>query len=341
MIQQQKLTSRRSVTVGLVVAVAQTLALAAAAIMTGSAGLKTQTVTNLADVAVGVFLLVGVISGDRPPDEHHPLGYGRERFFWSFIAAVGIFVGGFGAAVAETLQTAFHPQPTGSYLVGYCVLAVVIALDAVALATGLRPLRQRATNRRLPLGTFLWRGTDPAVTTIVLSSAAGLTGGIIAAAGLALLELTSRPVTDVISSALIGLILLGTSLVLLHTNRELLTGRGLPPAQITQMRGIVNDLPGVVAVPDLFAVVVGPSSLIVDADVVFDDSLDVPQVEAIIVDAATAMRAKWPTITFVYLNPVAQHRPRRGTTSQRDQQPRTLGERQSRTVGSAADRISG
>jgi cation diffusion facilitator family transporter len=340
-IQQQKLTSRRSVTVGLVVAVGQTLALAAAAMMTGSAGLKTQSVTNLADVAVGVFLLVGVISGDRPPDEHHPLGYGRERFFWSFIAAVGIFIGGFGAAVAETLQTAFHPQPTGSYLVGYSVLAVVIALDAVALATGLRPLRQRASNRRLPLGTFLWRGTDPAVTTIVLSSAAGLTGGIIAAAGLALLEVTGRPVTDVISSALIGLVLLGTSLVLLHTNRELLTGRGLPPAQITQMRGMVNDLPGVVAVPDLFAVVVGPSSLIVDADVVFEDSLDVPQVEAIIVDAATAMRAKWPTITFVYLNPVAQLRPRRGTTSQRDQQLRTLGERQPRTVGSAADRLSG
>lgn len=330
-------------TVGLVVAVAQTLALAAAAVMTRSAGLKTQTVTNLADVAVGVFLLVGVISGDRPPDENHPLGYGRERFFWSFIAAAGIFVGGFGAAVAETLQTAFHPQPTGSYLVGYCVLAVVIALDAVALVAGLLPLRQRATDRHLPLGTFLWRGTDPAVTTLVLSSAAGLTGGIIAAAGLALLELTGRPVTDVISSALIGLILLGTSLVLLHTNRELLTGRGLPPAQISHMRGLVNDLPGVIAVPDLFAVVVGPSSLIVDADVVFDDSLDVPQVEAIIVDAATAMRARWPTITFVYLNPVAQHRPRRGAASPRELETWTLGQRQSRTVGSdqAAGRISG
>jgi divalent metal cation (Fe/Co/Zn/Cd) transporter len=77
--------------------------------------MKTQTVTNLADVAVGVFLLIGVVSGDRPPDEDHPLGYGRERFFWSFIAAAGIFVGGFGAAVAETVQTALPPAPTGSY----------------------------------------------------------------------------------------------------------------------------------------------------------------------------------------------------------------------------------
>jgi divalent metal cation (Fe/Co/Zn/Cd) transporter len=88
------IAGRRSVIVGLWVAIAQTVALAVAAALTGSAAMKTQTATNLADVAVGLFLLIGVISGDRPADDAHPLGYGRERFFWSFIAAVGIFIGG-------------------------------------------------------------------------------------------------------------------------------------------------------------------------------------------------------------------------------------------------------
>jgi divalent metal cation (Fe/Co/Zn/Cd) transporter len=107
-------TSRRSMTVGMVVAVAQTAALAAAAVVTGSAALKTQTATNLADVAVSAFLLIGVVSSNRPADNAHPLGYGRERSFWSFVAAVGILAGGVGAAVAETLQAVFHPQPTGA-----------------------------------------------------------------------------------------------------------------------------------------------------------------------------------------------------------------------------------
>ena len=113
MIRTATFSSRWSVVLGLLVAVAQTVALGVAAVLTGSAALKTQTATNLADVAVGVFLLIGVVSGGRPPDDRHPLGYGRERFFWSFVAAVGIFVGGVGAAVAEALQTAFHPRPTG------------------------------------------------------------------------------------------------------------------------------------------------------------------------------------------------------------------------------------
>lgn len=303
---------RRSVIVGLWVAIAQTVALALASAATGSAAMKTQTATNLADVAVGFFLLIGVVSGDRPADDAHPLGYGRERFFWSFIAAVGIFIGGFGAAAAETLQTALHPRPTGSYVLGYLVLAIVIALDALALAVGLRPLRRRANARRMRLAEFLWRGTDPAVTTVVLSSAAGLAGGFVAVGALVGLQLTGRPVTDVAASALIGIILLATSVVLLHTNRELLTGRGVAPALVTRMRDVIAGQPGVVAVPDLFAIVVGPSSLMIDGDVVFEDHLDVPRVEAIIVAAAAAMRHQWPSVAYVYLNPVSAHRPRRG-----------------------------
>jgi len=307
----ESFTGRRSVTVGLVVAIAQTVALAVAAVVTGSAALKTQTATNLADVAVSAFLLIGVVSSNRPADGSHPLGYGRERFFWSFVAAVGIFVGGVGAAFAETLQASFHPQPTGAYLVGYSVLAVIILLDAFALVVGLRPLRRGARERRLPLARFLWRGTDPAVTTLVLSSTAGLVGGVVAAGGLAGRESTGNPAADALASGLIGLILLATSLVLLHTSRELLTGRAVSPAQAAQMRRMVGDHSGVVAVPDLFALVVGPSSLIVDADVIFEDGLNVPEVEKIIVSAAAALRDCWPAIAYVYVNPVAQYRRRR------------------------------
>jgi cation diffusion facilitator family transporter len=307
----RELTGRRSVMVGLLVAVGQTVALAVAAVLTGSAAMKTQTATSLADVAVGVFLMIGVVSGDRPADDSHPLGYGRERFFWSFIAAVGIFVGGVGAAAAETLQTSLHPTPAGWYPVGYAVLAVVIALDTVALFAGVGPLRRQAAQRRVSLVRFIWRGTDPAVTTVVLSSIAGLAGGLVAAGGLAGREITGSPATDAAASAVIGLILLATSVVLLHANRELLTGRAVPQARVTQMRDLVGARAGVVAVPDLFAIVVGPSSVIVDADVIFDDVLTVPQVEAIIVDAAATLRARWPAVAYVYLNPVAAYRPRR------------------------------
>jgi hypothetical protein len=74
------------------------------------------------------------------------------------------------------------------------------------------------------------------------------------------------------------------------------------------MRGVIADFAAVVVVPDVVAVVVGPSSVIVDGDVVFDDGLDVPDVEAVIVAAATELRRRWPSVSFVYLNPVAEAR---------------------------------
>jgi divalent metal cation (Fe/Co/Zn/Cd) transporter len=136
---------------------------------------------------------------------------------------------------------------------------------------------------------------------------------LVAAAGLAGREITGSPAADAAASALIGLILLATSLVLLHTNRELLTGRAVSLAQADAMRRLIGNQSGVLAVSDLFAIVVGPSSLIVDADVVFDDELNVPEVEDVIVAAAAALRARWPTVVYAYLNPVAQYRPRRFT----------------------------
>ena len=101
-----------------------------------------------------------------------------------------------------------------------------------------------------------------------------------AAVGFAGREITGRPIADAPASTLIGLILLATSVILPHTNRDLLTGWSVPPGQSTRMRRLVGAQPGVVGVPDLFAIVVGPSSLIVDADVIFDDGLDVPRVES-------------------------------------------------------------
>ncbi len=259
----------------------------------------------------GVFLLLGVLRGARPPDAAHPLGHGRERFFWSFVAAAGIFVGGVGAAAAETVRAVLHPEPTGSYPVGYAVLAVVVALDAVALVVAVRPLAHQADARHLTVARSLWRGTDPAVSTVVLSSAAGLLGGVVAAVGLSLREATGSAAADVVARATIAGVLLVTSGLLLHTSRELLTGRGVAPRLVEAMRVVVAGQRGVVGVPDLFAAVVGPESLVISGDVIFDDDLDVPQVERAIVAAASALRRQWPGVVYVYLNRVAAPRPRR------------------------------
>ncbi len=121
---------------------------------------------------------------------------------------------------------------------------------------------------------------------------------------------------------LIGLLLLAASAFLLHNNRELLAGRGVPLSMSREMRGIVAAQQGVVDVPDLFAIVLGASSLIVNGDVVFDDDLDVPAVEDAIMRSAAALGDRWPAIDYVYLTPVPNARCPRGGPRFRPISPR-------------------
>ncbi|MGO9177852.1 MAG: cation diffusion facilitator family transporter [Candidatus Limnocylindrales bacterium] len=308
-------TTRRSVLVSLTVNGAETLALGIAAWVTSSVALRAQTAANAADVAVEVFLLIGVLSSVRPPDATHPLGYGRERFFWSLFAALGIFIGGAGLALEEAVRSALHPSPVDHYAIAYLVLATTVALDAFALEVAWRPLRRQAAGRGISLRTHAQRSTDPAAMTVIVGGGCAVAGAVVAAAGLVVTQVAGNPTPDTVASALIGLMLLAASVLLLRTNRALLSGRGVPLPMLREMRRIIAAQPGVVAVPDLFAVVVGPSSLIVDGDVTFADELTVPAVEEAILHAAAALRERWSSIEYLYLTPVSKARPRRAVRS--------------------------
>jgi len=310
-------TTRRSVLVSLAMNAIETVALGTAAWATGSVALRAQTAANAADLAVIAFLFIGVLSSNRPADESHPLGYGRERFFWSLFAALGIFVGGAGLSLEAAVSAALHPSPVDHYAIAYLVIATTVALNTFTLVIALRPIRLQAAGLGISLRTQAERSTDPAAMTVVVGGACAIVGAAAATAGLVASQVTGSPAPDTVSSAFIGLVLLVASVILLRTNRALLSGRGVPLQMLREMRAIVAAQPGIVAVPDLFAVVVGPSSLIVDGDVTFADDLTVPGVEEAIVHSAAALRERWPSIDYVYLTPVSQARSRRARRTHR------------------------
>jgi divalent metal cation (Fe/Co/Zn/Cd) transporter len=209
--------TRLSVVVLLGVNCLEATALGVAAFWTGSVALRAQTAANIADVAVGIFLLVGVLSSVRPPDDTHPLGHGRERFFWSLFAALGIFVGGGGLAVEGAVTSALHPAPVDHFPIAYAVLLGTVALDAFALVIALRPLRQQAAQRSISVRAFLRRTTDPAAMTVVVGGACAVVGALVAGAGLGITQATGSATPDTVASALIGLLLFAASAILLRT----------------------------------------------------------------------------------------------------------------------------
>lgn len=308
-----------SVITALVVNCVEVVGLGVAAWITGSTALRAQTAVNAADVAVVLFLLEGVLSSARGPDERHPLGHGRERFFWSLFAALGLFLGGGGIALDEAVRSALHPAPVHSFALAYAVLAATALLDLYSLATGLRPLRRQAKDRNLSSRSYLRRSTDPASVTVVVGGACAVVGACIAAMGVAASQAFGSPTPDTVASALIGLMLIAASVFLVDINRDLISGRGVAPTTLKEMRLVVESQPGIVDVPDLFAIVVGPTSLVVDGDVIFSDDLDVPVVEQTIMRTNEELRSRWPTIEYVYLTPVHVKRSRLSTRAGDDQ----------------------
>ena len=86
--------STRTVLVSLGAGLAVALTKAGAAVFTGSAAMAAEASHSLADSANDVLLFVAQLRSSHSPDDHHPLGYGREAYFWALIAALGVFVGG-------------------------------------------------------------------------------------------------------------------------------------------------------------------------------------------------------------------------------------------------------
>jgi divalent metal cation (Fe/Co/Zn/Cd) transporter len=69
-----------------------------AAAWTGSSAMLSEGVHSVVDTGNSLLLLYGLHRAERSPDHDHPLGYGREIYFWSFVVAVMVFALGAGVS---------------------------------------------------------------------------------------------------------------------------------------------------------------------------------------------------------------------------------------------------
>jgi hypothetical protein len=157
---------------------------AAAAALTGSAALFAETLHSLADTGNQLLLLTGLRRSRRRPDARHPFGYGAELFYWSLLAALGIFVAGGVLSAWEGMQRLLHPSQVQAGVVGFAVLGLGCLLDGTSWLTSVRQLRREAAARGVPFRQHLRSTTDTAVTAVYYEDAAALAGNAIALAGL-------------------------------------------------------------------------------------------------------------------------------------------------------------
>ncbi|MEO8318336.1 MAG: cation diffusion facilitator family transporter, partial [Bradyrhizobium sp.] len=194
----------------------------AAAAWTGSSAMLSEGVHSLVDTVNQGLMLYGIHRASAPPDEQHPLGHGRELYFWCFVVALLIFSLGAGISIYEGVTHILHPAAIEDPRVNYIVLGLSFVFESATWWIALREFeKQRGTLSYLEAAT---RSRDPASYLVLFEDSAALVGIAIAFAGTLAAELSGIREFDGLASIGIGLVLAITALFLARESKSLLIG---------------------------------------------------------------------------------------------------------------------
>jgi len=270
-----------------------------------SSAMLSEAAHSVADTVTEVFLFVALKRGSRRPDARHPFGYGRETYFWAFLASLATFALGAGFSFWQGVKTIVEGEEQGSPTVAYIVLAVSFVLEGLSWMKALRQVKGAAKRWQISPGRYLRATTDTTVKAVTFEDSAALVGLVLAALGLFLEHLTGDPVWDGLSAIAIGLLLLVVAGVLARANMSLLIGQSAHPDIDRRLREEIGELEYVSGVPFLLTSVIGPGQLLVAAKVDFEDTASAADIERVADEAERRLVAEHPGIRYVFLDPTA------------------------------------
>ena len=290
----------------LVIAFAANLGIAAAkfaaAAITGSSAMLTEGVHSVVDSTNQLLLMWGRRQAKKPPDEHHPFGYGRELYFWSFVVAVLVFALGAGVSIYEGIIHILNPEEAVSPIVAYVVLLVAFLLEGWSTLEAFREFK--VAKGRLGWWQAIRRSKDPPAFIVLLENDAAMAGIVAAAIGVFLAQLTGDPFYDGAASIVIGIILGLTAMLLAYESKGLLIGEAADPELIHGLRELACNMRGVVGVGHILTVHSSPDQITAMLNVDFDNAITAGEVEQIVCTVEAEARDRWPHVRGLFIRPL-------------------------------------
>ncbi|SKU23267.1 cation transporter, permease component [Mycobacteroides abscessus subsp. abscessus] len=269
--------------------------------ITGSSSMLAESVHSIADTSNQGLLLYGQRAASKEADRLHPFGYGRSRFFYSFVVALVLFTLGSVFALYEGYHKIHAPEHLQSPIVAVVILGVAIALEGYSFRTAFvesKPLKGGAS-----WWQFIRNSRNPELPVVLLEDTGALLGLAFALFGVGMTIVTGDPVWDGIGTVAIGVLLGIIAIVLMVEMKSLLIGEG---ATATQEQAILDALAGT---DDVERVIhcrtqyLGPEELLVAAKIAITPSAELPRVAATIDAAERRVRAAVPIAQVIYLEP--------------------------------------
>jgi cation diffusion facilitator family transporter len=279
--------------------VAATKAIAAA--VTGSSAMLSEAIHSCVDTGNELLLLYGMRRSNRGPDRAHPLGYGRELYFWSFVVALLVFAVGAGVSFYEGVVHLRHPEPIERPIVNYVVLGLSFLFEGYSFRISLRQFR--ANKGEQSYWQAVVRSKDPPQFIVLLEDSAALIGLAIAGAGTTGALLLDDPRLDGIASIAIGLLLGLVAILLARESKGLLIGEQADPALAAALSRIALADEGVARVNGVLTVQLSPQDVVAALSLEFHENLRIVEVEKSVAALEAAIRAERPEISRLFVKP--------------------------------------
>jgi cation diffusion facilitator family transporter len=290
----------QSLLVNVAIAVAKFLA----AFLTGSGAMLAESIHSSADCSNQLLLLLGMKKARKDPDASHPLGYGRELYFWSFMVAMLLFTGGGVFSAYEGIHKILAPEPVEHVLIGLAVLVFSLALEGASTFSNVKEINKRRAG--LPFIQYLRDTKDSDLIVVFGENSAASLGLVFAMASIALAHLTGNAVWDGVGSLLVGLVLLGVAIFLAVEVKSLLLGEAADPRIERAVHEVADRDPNIESVLRILTIQQGPGEVMLAMKVKIKAGLSGTE----LVDAVNAfersLRASYPEIRWCFVEPDTQ-----------------------------------
>ncbi len=266
--------------------------------ISGSRTVLSQAIYTLTDLVGSGLLLWGLHVSRRPPTVWHPFGFGKERFFWAFVSTIVTFTIAGVIAILEGIEQWLAPAPITHLPEGIATVGATLAVSLLGVWITLRELRiSRETVRSL------LASAHQGLKSIFFQDLVTILGAAVAFAGLVVLYRTSNNALDGAIAAFEGILLVATGFVLTAESREYLVGRALPPTIAERMLAVVEQDPNVARIRSFESMLLGPEDALLALRINFRDGLTTDQIEAAIDRVGLALRAAYPVLRHVIIEP--------------------------------------
>jgi len=269
-------------------------------LVTGSSSMIAEAVHSVADTSNQGLLLLGMKTAQREASAEHPFGYGRNRYFYSFVVALVLFTLGSVFALYEGIHKIQQPEPLSAAYIAVIILLVAIAFETYSFRIAI--IETRKVMGQATWAQFIRQAKTPELPVVLLEDAGALAGLILALGGVGLAVLTGNPVWDGIATIGIGLLLGVIAIILIIEMKSLLIGEGSGPAELRTIREALGegDIDRVIHIKTQY---LGPDELLVAAKIAVPPTMSTTDIARAIDAAEERVRAAVPAARVIYLEP--------------------------------------